>query len=227
MVDPNVSSRRGKARDRRTGKRGQPGIIVFAFFIIVLLSIYLFLISKVFESHQASQSSVLLPAYANTTSGGKRHSNEWVNEKRHKYNDWKTLAVRLAGLPADEILTVLKTQDPFGVRTFEEQLLQAESDKQAILQLDDIRALFPCPIDERITLPDQRNHELARKYRQGLDRLKEPKEDFVFLFFQHLRKAGGTNFCGLAEHNLLKPQVPKVSDSLVYLRGFRVSQPPY
>jgi len=48
-----------------------------------------------------------------------------------------------------------------------------ESDKQAILQFDDIATLFPCPKEERITLPDQRNHKLAQKYREGIDQLKQ------------------------------------------------------
>ena len=53
-----------------------------------------------------------------------------------------------------------------------------------------------------------------RLRRRGQDELvvhrdEAAAEDFVFLFFQHLRKAGGTNFCGLAQKNLLKPQVPQ------------------
>lgn len=131
-----------------------------------------------------------------------------LHRPRKQYSDWKDLAVELAALAPDEILSILKSQDPFGVRTFEERLLQTESDRQAILQMEDIQTLFPCPIHERITLPDQRDHERAKKFRNGLSEMKQHPDDFVFLFFQHLRKAGGTNFCTLAEKNLFKPQVP-------------------
>lgn len=130
------------------------------------------------------------------------------SRKRQQYSDWKALAVELAALLPEEILSILKSQDPFGVRTFEERLLQTESDRQAILSLDDIKAIFPCPTQERITLPDQRDHVRAKKFRDGLSQMKQHPDDFVFLFFQHLRKAGGTNFCTLAEKNLLRPQVP-------------------
>jgi hypothetical protein len=120
--------------------------------------------------------------------------------KRHRsYPHWRDLAVKLAALPPDQVLTTLETQDPFGVRHFEEQLLQTESSKGAFLDLNELRGLFSCP-DDRITLPDRRNHDKAEAFRNGT--LTH------FLFFQHLRKAGGTNFCALAEHNLPKKQVP-------------------
>jgi hypothetical protein len=112
---------------------------------------------------------------------------------------WRDLAVKLAALPPDQVLTTLETQDPFGVRLFEEQLLQTEASKGAFLDLNELRGLFSCP-DDRITLPDQRNRDKAQAFRNGT--LTH------FLFFQHLRKAGGTNFCALAEHNLPKNQVP-------------------
>ena len=119
-------------------------------------------------------------------------------EKHFPY--WRDLAVKLAALPPDQVLTTLETQDPFGVRHFEEMLLQTESSKGAFLDLNELRSLFSCPVD-RITLPDQRNHDKAQAFRNGT--LTH------FLFFQHLRKAGGTNFCALAEHNLPKYQLPK------------------
>eukprot|EP00934_Nitzschia_sp_Nitz4_P007590 Nitzschia sp. Nitz4//scaffold44_size153857//58577//60030//NITZ4_002716-RA/size153857-augustus-gene-0.20-mRNA-1//-1//CDS//3329552142//7580//frame0 len=132
-----------------------------------------------------------------------------LRSPRSTYKDWRELAVSMAALPPDQILDILKTQDPFGVRRFEQTLLQAESDQQAILSMDDMKKLFPCPTNERISLPDQRNHQLAKYYRQGIQKTSNDGDvPFVFLFFQHLRKAGGTNFCGLAQHNLLKPQVP-------------------
>lgn len=101
--------------------------------------------------------------------------------------------MRLAALPPDQVLEELEKNDPFGVRRFERRLLYTESSQGSFLR--DIRSLFPCPVD-RITLPDRRNKK--RNFRNGK----------VFLFFQHLRKAGGTNFCTLAQRNLPKSQVP-------------------
>lgn len=111
--------------------------------------------------------------------------------KRYMY--YRSLAMRLAALPPDQVLEELEKNDPFGVRRFERRLLYTESSQGSFLR--DIRSLFPCPVD-RITLPDRRNKK--RNFRNGK----------VFLFFQHLRKAGGTNFCTLAQRNLPKSQVP-------------------
>jgi hypothetical protein len=149
---------------------------------------------------------------ATTTASRKNDIGIGIGFKKPLYKDWKEVAVALAALPPDQILSTLQEEDPFGVRAFETKLLETESSKQAILQLDDVKSLFPCPA-ERITLPDQRDHERARRYRQGIlnqhqQHAKNATTDFVFLFFQHLRKAGGTNFCTLAQHNLLKAQVP-------------------
>lgn len=138
------------------------------------------------------------------------------------YQEWKEYAVQLAALAPDKIIETLKTIDPFGVRSFEKELLEAESQKQAFLTQDELRAIFPCPSsssssssasspEQRITLPDQRNSDKARAFRNGTDPF--------FLFFQHLRKAGGTNFCSLAQHNLPKKQVPKYFCSTSIAKG--------
>lgn len=105
------------------------------------------------------------------------------NNKKRTYTDWKQLAVQLARLPADELLQELRDKDPFGTRTFEEQLLQEETRLGRILQLpQEIRTLFPCPgNDNRISYPDQRNLSQAANFRNGMPG--------TFLFFQHLRKA--------------------------------------
>lgn len=124
------------------------------------------------------------------------------------FKEWKKLAVELAALPPASVLQILKTDDPFGVRKFEQSLQDLESKKQAILSQADIETLFPCPTTERITLPDRRDHGRAQIYRDYLFKIHPAKKNFIFLFFQHLRKAGGTNFCGLAKNNLLKQQVP-------------------
>jgi hypothetical protein len=104
------------------------------------------------------------------------------NTKR-TYKDWKQLAIRLARLPAGELLKELRDKDPFGTRAFEEQLLQEETRLGRILQLpQEIRALFPCPgNDNRISYPDQRNHSKAANFRNNMPG--------TFLLFQHLRKA--------------------------------------
>ncbi|KAL7564363.1 hypothetical protein ACA910_001514 [Epithemia clementina (nom. ined.)] len=144
--------------------------------------------------------------------GGSHHQRE---EKNYVY--WRRVAVHLAQLPPSELLQTLNAQDPFQVRTFEQQLLQEETNRGRILTLSEIRHLFPCPttttssstssssstlttttMKHRITLPDQRNETRAQEFRNG----------HGFLFFQHLRKAGGTNFCTLAEHNLPRAHVP-------------------
>ena len=101
------------------------------------------------------------------------------NAKRFK--DWRDLAVRLARLPAPRALDELESNDPFGTRTFEKKLVDGESRKGGVLDLTDIRELFPCPND-RITLPDQRNHTKATLFRANTPG--------YFMFFQHLRKAG-------------------------------------
>ena len=117
-----------------------------------------------------------------------------------RFQDFKTLAMNLARLSPAETLKQLEEKDPFGTRTFEQQLQDAETTKGRILTLDEIQQLFPCPSNHRITLPDQRNHTKALAFRNN--------EPGTFLFFQHLRKAGGTHFCSLAERNFLRAAIP-------------------
>ena len=137
------------------------------------------------------------------------------NKPKSTYFEWKKYAVELAGMSPEDIVNTLKNDDPFGVRTFEARLLETESEKERFLSLVELQDLFPCPTSttatggiagvagdgERITLPDQRDLNKAEAFRNGT----VP----YFLFFQHLRKAGGTNFCSLAENNLLKKELPK------------------
>jgi hypothetical protein len=118
-------------------------------------------------------------------------------DKSMTYKDWRKIAVDLAMLSPDETLKELETKDPFGTRTFEKRLLESETLKGATLGLEEVKQVFECPKD-RITLPDQRNHSKSEAFRKGED---------TFLFFQHLRKAGGTNFCSLAQANLPKRSV--------------------
>ena len=120
---------------------------------------------------------------------------------RSTFKEWKLFAMDLAGKIPSDIVSTLKKDDPFGVRTFEKQLQAAEAEKQRFLSLAELQQLFPCPTQERISQPDFRDHDKAQAYANGTET--------YFLFFQHLRKAGGTNFCSLAEHNLPKRNIPR------------------
>lgn len=115
------------------------------------------------------------------------------------YNEWRQKVVELATMPASQTIRELEEKDPFGTRRFEKLLLSEESKRGATLSLKEIQKLFPCPKD-RISLPDQRDHSRAASFRAG--------DEQTFLYFQHLRKAGGTNFCTLAEQNLPHKAVP-------------------
>ncbi|KAL3800650.1 hypothetical protein HJC23_006112 [Cyclotella cryptica] len=121
---------------------------------------------------------------------------------RGGYGHFSRLAQDLASLPPNETLQKLKDEDPFGTRTFDSLLLEQETQLARVLTLQEIRQLFPCPDEQdRITLPDSRNEQRAREFREN--------KRGTFLFFQHLRKAGGTNFCSLAEKNLPPPAKPR------------------
>lgn len=229
MVNPSSPTSRGVA-GRRTRKRPLPFGVFFLFVFLSMVVVgYYSLIVNLFGHHQEVHQDLPLRAVADKPANDAQKTETQrravehpegngggvtgattitTNNKKSTYKEWKQFAVELAALPPTEVLQVLKSQDPFGVRTFEKALQDMESDRQAILSLEDVRQLFPCPSEERITLPDQRDHIKAKKYRAELNELHPAKENFVFLFFQHLRKAGGTNFCGLAEHNLQKKQVP-------------------
>ena len=67
---------------------------------------------------------------------------------------------------------------------------------------DDSPLNWTCPpnIEDRLSLPDIVNHSRALKFRQN--------EKGTWLFYQHLRKAGGTGFCDLAQNNLPGRQTP-------------------
>jgi len=117
-----------------------------------------------------------------------------------QYPYWKDLVVRLAGMTAADALKELTEKDPFGTRKFEQDLLEQETNLGRLLDAQEILNLFPCP-SSRITLPDQRLMQKARDFRDN--------KPGTFLFFQHLRKAGGTHFCSLAKANLPQNNVAK------------------
>jgi hypothetical protein len=128
---------------------------------------------------------------------------------KKQYQDWRKIAVDLAAQSPDVILSTLQTHDPFGVREFEKRLLDDESKKGAFLTPQQLQDLFPCPSDNnRITLPDQRNRDKDTAFRRKPNN-KNPSSSSTYLFFQHLRKAGGTNFCALAQDNLPRSAVAK------------------
>lgn len=147
----------------------------------------------------------------NLRGGGDTKSNNDNNNQQQKITTstagglkhFTKLAQDLAALPPSETLYQLETTDPFGVRTFDKQLLEHETTLGRVLTMNEIQELFPCPInnEERITLPDVRVEQKALDFRNG--------KRGTFLFFQHLRKAGGTNFCSLAEKNLPKKAQPR------------------
>ena len=111
------------------------------------------------------------------------------------------IAQDLAELSPEETLQKLKDDDPFETRAFDAQLTEHETQLGRVLTIDEIRELFPCPADQdRITLPDVRVEQKAVDFREN--------KPGTFLFFQHLRKAGGTNFCSLAEKNLPRHAQP-------------------
>jgi len=88
-------------------------------------------------------------------------------------------------------------------RAFDTQLLEKETALERVLTIEEIQQIFPCPTnnEDRITLPDMRIESKAQDFRD--------EKPGTFLFFQHLRKAGGTNFCSLAENNLPKKAQPR------------------
>ena len=149
--------------------------------------------------------------FGSSKSNKQRRNNDFDNENheqkqarqtsRSTFKEWKQFAMDLAGKIPSDIVSTLKKDDPFGVRTFEKQLQAAEAEKQRFLSLVELQQLFPCPTQERISQPDYRDHDKAQAYANGTET--------YFLFFQHLRKAGGTNFCSLAEHNLPKRNIPR------------------
>ena len=116
------------------------------------------------------------------------------------FDFFRSLALELAALPPKETVDRLRSEDPFEVRRFEEQLLQEETQLGRILEPVELEKLFPCP-KQRITLPDIRNMTAAENYRQGTRGW--------FIFFQHLRKAGGTQFCSLASENIPRRRLPR------------------
>jgi len=118
------------------------------------------------------------------------------------FKHFSQIAQELAALEPTETLQRLEKEDPFGTQKFNSQLLEHETALGRVLLIEEIKELFPCPIsEERITLPVMNLKQKARDFRNN--------KKGTFLFFQHLRKAGGTNFCTLAEKNLPRKAQPR------------------
>ncbi len=117
------------------------------------------------------------------------------------FQHYLDIALELASLEPSEALATMEKNDPFQTNHFDTLLLEKENALERILTIEEIKEIFPCPkMEERITLPDARVEQKAKDFRDG--------KHGTFLFFQHLRKAGGTNFCSLAEKNLPKAAQP-------------------
>jgi hypothetical protein len=117
-----------------------------------------------------------------------------------RFSDFQQLAVDLARLLPHETLHRLEHTDPFETRAFERKLQEQETALGRTLTLLELQQVFPCPHARRISVPDLRNHSQAVSFRRN--------EAGTFLFFQHLRKAGGTHFCALATRNLPALHIP-------------------
>ena len=143
------------------------------------------------------------------------HANQNINDSNKKgkrYDEFFEMATSLAALTPEEILEALNTKDPFEMRSFSQKLKEKEVELDRKLTLDEIKHLFPCPVD-RISLPDKRDHTKAEIFRKEIKSVihNEPIANATgsFIFFQHLRKAGGTHFCSVANQNLPREVVPR------------------
>ena len=81
-----------------------------------------------------------------------------------------------------KLISILDTEDPFGTLAGPEQPI----DCSAIFQM--------------VNFPSIVNEERATSFRNNVVG--------SFIFYQHLRKAGGTSFCDLANSNMSKENVP-------------------
>jgi len=76
-------------------------------------------------------------------------------------------------------------------------------------------AKFQCPPleAERFSLPDRRDHQNEHKFKTGQG----------FIYYQHLRKAGGTGFCEMASRRVYGREVQKEGTeewNRLYFHGF-------
>jgi len=137
--------------------------------------------------------AIVAPGALSKSSGG--------STTPRSYAEWRKLVVDLAKLPPAETLTRLELDDPFGVRAIAKVLEGVPMDQTLQDLLPTLTSVFTCPPKEqRLSFPDQRNATKAQAFR---DNTKG-----YFIFFQHLRKAGGTNVCTMATANLPRKNLP-------------------
>jgi len=85
---------------------------------------------------------------------------------------------------ATELVEILANDDPFGVNAIRDP------------------STFECPTDvnQRVDFPSLVDDTNAKRFRDN--------DPDAFIFYQHLRKAGGTGFCELAKSNMERGSVP-------------------
>lgn len=188
-------------RKRLKGRGRRQCIIFIAFsivvgFCIVYLNLFLSLLNSTTQTNDAA-SPIAPNSRPGLSSLSKEAEDKNTAKSKHKrgrrFQDWMDIATKLAALPPNEVIDRLNAEDPFATRKFGRDLIEKESQLERSLTIGELQELFSCPID-RITLPDMRDNVKAEAFRNG--------EEGTFLFFQHLRKAGGTHFCSLAKKNL-------------------------
>lgn len=139
------------------------------------------------HSESYSQTTPTAPPLSSSSCG--------TNTTQH----WRRIAVELARLPPKRLLAALDEKDPFGVRKFEAALIEQEIALGRTLTVPELQKLFPCPRNCLLTPHlDVASLPAPRAFREGR----------TWMLFQHLRKAGGTHFCSLAESNLPKKALP-------------------
>jgi hypothetical protein len=183
----------GSRRRKRTSS-------VFLIFICVILTaggiiFYSKLLLSITNEGISGNDKFIIPSSFNKDEQRNKKDEHSKEEIGMRYQDWVVVATKLAALPPDKVIEELNEKDPFGTRKLGRDLIEEETRLQRSLNMSEFRQLFSCPVD-RITLPDMRSAEKAQAFRNG--------DDGTFIFFQHLRKAGGTHFCTLAKKNLPK-----------------------
>ena len=188
--------------------------VLFVILVLVIILVYSIVVFAFYQHEEApvkqnnptelqnqnQQRKALVDGGSSNNNNNNKNGNPEKSVDKTQYPYWRDLAVNLAAMTAKETLDELIEKDPFGTRKFEQDLLEQETQLGRLLKQEELEALFPCP-SSRITLPDQRNLKKAKAFRDN--------KPGTFLFFQHLRKAGGTHFCSLAKANLPVNNVAK------------------
>jgi hypothetical protein len=182
---------------------------------------------------QQQQHSPLLPVLLPSITQSIIDNFHLQQQPASSYQYYRTIATELAQHSPADILYELQHYDPFGVRTVAEQMANTSSlrgDEVSApgsnssnniydTEIQKLQSIFPCPTSSlyRLSSPDRRNRTQLEYYHQDMQRRRRTITGIdtttttaatSFLFFQHLRKAGGTHFCTLAQRNLPKSWVP-------------------